>query len=86
MHGRKASSFDKALARVCANCPVCRRARKRQRGLAFRLVKRVEAGLCPFCRAYERVHGRPAHERQLVACLEGPPAATTDDGGHHHKK
>ena len=62
MSTRKASSFDKALARVCANCPVCRRARKRQRGLAFWLVKHVEARLCPFCRAYERVYGRPAHE------------------------
>jgi uncharacterized protein CbrC (UPF0167 family) len=58
----KASSFDKALARVCANCLVCRRARRQQRGLAFWLVKHVEARLCPFCRAYERVHGRPAHE------------------------
>jgi hypothetical protein len=56
------SSFDKALARVCANCTVCRRARQQQRGFAFWLVKRVEARLCPFCRAYERVHGRPAHE------------------------
>jgi hypothetical protein len=63
MIGRKASSFDQALAGVCANCPVCRHARQRQRGLAFWLVKHVEAKLCPFCRAYERVHGRKAHER-----------------------
>jgi len=56
------SSFDLALARVCEHCPVCRRARRRQRGLAFRLVERVEARVCPFCRAYERVHGRKAHE------------------------
>jgi hypothetical protein len=62
---RKASSFDKALARVCANCPVCRRARKRQRGFAFWLVKHVEAKLCPFCRAYARVYGRKAHEPLL---------------------
>lgn len=60
----KASSFDKALARVCANCLVCRRARRRQRGLAFWLVKHVEARLCPFCRAYKQVYGRPAHAAQ----------------------
>lgn len=59
---QNASSFDKALARVCANCPVYRWARRRQRGLASWLVQRVEAKLCPFCRAYERVTGRKAHE------------------------
>jgi hypothetical protein len=25
-------------------------------------VKKIEAKLCPFCRAYERVCGRKAHE------------------------
>jgi len=50
------------LARVCLNCPVCRRARQRQTSLAFRLVNQVERHLCPFCRAYERVYGRKAHE------------------------
>jgi hypothetical protein len=64
MTAQKASSYDKALARICANCLVCRRARRRQRGFAFWLVKRVESRLCPFCRAYERVHGRPAHEQK----------------------
>ena len=57
-----ASRWDAALAAVCANCPVCRRARQRQRGLAFRLVKTVESKSCPFCRAYERVYGRKPHE------------------------
>jgi hypothetical protein len=61
MSARKASSLDQTLARVCANCPVCRPARQRQSGVAFWLVKRVESRLCPFCRAYERVHGRKAH-------------------------
>ena len=64
MSTMKASSFDKALARVCANCLVCRRARKRQRGAAFWLVKKIESRMCPFCRAYERVYGRKAHERR----------------------
>ena len=64
MSPRKASSLDKALARVCANCLVCRNARRRQRGPAFWLVKQVEAKLCPFCRAYERVYGRKAHSHK----------------------
>lgn len=56
-----ASKIDRILAVVCRNCPVCRRARKRQKGIAFWLVKRVEGRLCPFCRAYERVYGQQAH-------------------------
>jgi transposase-like protein len=63
MSTRSASSFAKALAKFCLHCPVCRRARRRQRGVAFWLVKRIEAKSCPFCRAYERVRGRKAHER-----------------------
>jgi hypothetical protein len=62
MIGQEASSSDKAQARVCLNCPVCRRARRRQRGFAFWLMKHVEARLRPFCRAYEWVHEHPAHE------------------------
>jgi hypothetical protein len=51
----------RALARRSANCVVCQRARRRQAGLAFWLVKTFE-GLCPFCRAYEKVNGRKSHE------------------------
>jgi hypothetical protein len=40
---------------------VCRRARRQQAGLAFWVVKTFE-GLCPFCRAYEKVYGRKSHE------------------------
>ena len=61
MSPRNALSVDKALAHVCLNCPVCRNARRQQRGPAFWLVTRVEAKLCPFCRAFERVYGRKAH-------------------------
>jgi hypothetical protein len=57
------SSLDQALARACEQCPVCRRARRRQRGVAYLVVKGVETAICPFCRAYERVHGRKAHEQ-----------------------
>lgn len=56
------SSRDEALAKVCLQCPVCRHARKHQGGLAFWLTERVETRICPFCRAYERVYGRKAHE------------------------
>ena len=56
------TSLDRALAKVCESCPVCRPARSNQQGLANRFVKGVEERICPFCRAYERVHGRKAHE------------------------
>ncbi len=51
----------RALARRSENCLVCLRARRKQAGFAFWLVKTLE-GLCPFCRAYEKVHGRKSHE------------------------
>ncbi|NLX20699.1 MAG: hypothetical protein GXY55_03370 [Phycisphaerae bacterium] len=57
-----ASDSDRKLAQVCVNCPVCTRARTRQHGVAFWLVKHVENQLCPFCKAYECVYGRKAHE------------------------
>ena len=53
---------DRWMARVCAGCLLCRRARRKQRGLAFWLVKKFEGRVCPFCRAYERVNGRKAHQ------------------------
>lgn len=53
---------DKTLAKVCENCPVCRRARQKQRGIAYGLVKRVETHICPFGGPYERVTGRKPHE------------------------
>jgi hypothetical protein len=50
------------MAEACVNCPVCRHARKKQRGLAYLFVRKIEGGLCPFCRTYEKVYGRKAHE------------------------
>jgi Zn ribbon nucleic-acid-binding protein len=50
------------LAKICQYCPVCRHARKSQKGLAYWLVKNVEGRFCPACRAYAQVHGRKAHE------------------------
>jgi hypothetical protein len=56
------TSLDRALARVCESCPVCRMARNDQNGLANKFVRGIEVNICPFCRAYERVNGRKAHE------------------------
>ena len=53
---------DRAMAQQCVECPVCSRARKKQKGLAFWFVRKIEGGFCPYCRAYEKVYGRKAHE------------------------
>ena len=53
---------DRRKARKCLQCPVCSYARRKQRGLVFWFVKRVEGGLCPQCKAYEKVYGRKPHE------------------------
>lgn len=57
------TSLDRYLARICELCPLCRQARRRQEGIAFTIVKSIETSICPFCKAYERVHGMKAHER-----------------------
>jgi hypothetical protein len=62
MSERAITERDRARAQKCLECLVCRRARRKQRGFAFWLVQRVEGGLCPYCKAYERVYGRKAHE------------------------
>lgn len=53
---------DRELAQNCLNCPICSRARRKQRGLAYWFVKNVEKGRCPNCRAYEKVFGKKAYE------------------------
>jgi transposase-like protein len=53
---------DRKMAQGCLDCPVCRHARRKQRGIAFWFVKRIEGSVCPQCKAYERVYGRKAHE------------------------
>jgi hypothetical protein len=53
---------DRELARRCLECPVCSHARKKQKGIIFWFVKKVESGLCQQCIAYEKVYGRKAHE------------------------
>jgi len=53
---------DRAMAKRCLECPVCRRARRNQGGFTYWFVKTMEGGVCPYCQAYERVYGRKAHE------------------------
>ncbi len=52
----------RALATQCLNCPVCKRARRKQRGIAFWFVRLLEGKICPACKAYKKVYGRKAHE------------------------
>lgn len=57
------SEKDRAMAKVCFNCPLCKHARQKQDGAAYWFVKNIENRLCPFCQAYERVYGKKAHEQ-----------------------
>jgi hypothetical protein len=59
---RKISDRDRKMAKFCVSCLVCSHARKKQQGAAFWFVKKIEGNLCPFCKAYERVYGRKAHQ------------------------
>jgi uncharacterized protein CbrC (UPF0167 family) len=49
-------------AKFCVSCTLCSYARKKQKGAAFWFVQKIEGKLCPFCKAYERVYGRRAHQ------------------------
>ena len=62
MNKEAISDKDQTMAQRCLECPVCSHARRKQRGLAFWFVKGIEGSLCPYCKAYERVYGRKAHE------------------------
>lgn len=62
MHDAPITDKDRQMARKCLECPVCRHARQKQRGVAFWFVKRIEGSLCPYCKAYEKVYGQKAHE------------------------
>lgn len=58
---RTVTKLDRALASVCEHCPVCVPARRAGSGPLYNFVKFAETKFCPFCRAYGRVHGHPAH-------------------------
>ena len=64
MNKNNIKPMDRSLARICELCPVCRHARLSQKGIAFTVVKSVETAICPFCKAYERIHGKKAHEKR----------------------
>lgn len=53
---------DRDKAQKCMDCPICKRARRNQKGLAFWFVKRIESRFCPNGKAYARVYGRKPHE------------------------
>ena len=53
---------DRELAQKCVECPLCKRARVKQKGLVYWFVKSIEGGVCPACQAYAKVYGRKAHE------------------------
>lgn len=55
---------DKKLAANCVKCPVCKTARRKQKGFSFWFVKKIEHGICPSCQAYEKVYGRKAFEAE----------------------
>ena len=59
---RKITEMDRKMAKFCIKCTVCSYARKKQQGAVFWFVKKIEGKLCPFCKAYERVYGRKAHQ------------------------
>ena len=54
---------DRRKAKGCLECPVCNYARRKQRGVIFWFVKKIEGSICPNCKAYEKVYGRKAHEK-----------------------
>ena len=59
---RKITDRDRKMAKFCVSCTLCRYARKKQKGAAFWFVQKIEGKICPFCKAYERVYGRKAHQ------------------------
>ncbi len=53
---------ERKKAKQCLECLLCKRAREKQRGLVFWFVKKLESGICPACKSYEKVYKRKAHE------------------------
>lgn len=68
MDERAITSLDRAMAKVCELCPICLHARYHQKGVVYNFVKNIETDICPFCKAYERVHGTRAHEKRGESC------------------
>ena len=62
MSNTEITEKDRQMAQKCVECGLCKYARKAQRGIVFWFVKKIEGGVCPYCKAYERVYGRKSHE------------------------
>ena len=62
MQNEAITEKDRRKAKQCLECPLCKRAREKQKGLIFWFVKKLESGLCPACKAYEKVYERKANE------------------------
>jgi len=62
MQSEEITEKDRAKAKQCLECPICKRAREKQKGLIFWFVKKLESGICSACIAYEKVYHRKAHE------------------------
>jgi uncharacterized protein CbrC (UPF0167 family) len=62
MNKTEVTEKDNQMAERCVTCPVCSRARKKQRGIVYWFVKSIENSICPYCAAYEKVYGKKAHE------------------------
>lgn len=59
----KHSDTTIALAKFCkGTCPICTRARENGEGVLYQIVK-IEEHICPACRSYKKVYGKPAHEK-----------------------
>jgi hypothetical protein len=62
MDSTEITDRDRRMAEYCRTCPMCRRAQQRQRGFSFWFVRKIEGSVCPYCKAFEKVYGRKAHE------------------------
>ena len=62
MNSTTITEKDRKMAQQCLECPVCTKARKNQKGFFYWFVKTIEGDVCPFCKAYEKVYGKKAHE------------------------
>ena len=69
------SEEDKRMAQRCLECPLCNYARRKQKGLVFRLVQYLEKKRCPYGMAYTRVYKREPHE----PLLKPEPSAPSPD-------
>jgi len=52
----------RAKAKMCLECPICKKARQKQGGLAYLFVKLVDRKICPSCKALEQITGKRAYE------------------------